>query len=77
MREGVAEPVIRIESALGERALQLENQAYQTRNEQLVDELNGRLEQRRRELAALNKLSGPISARRRLQKTLTPDSRIP
>ena len=53
---GLAELVIRIEHALSRRALVLENRAYKDRLEKLVDELNARLEQRKRELGALNKL---------------------
>ena len=52
----LGELVIRIETALARRALSLENRLYQHRQEQLVNELNTRLEQRRREMAALNNL---------------------
>ena len=52
----LAEIIIRTESALSKRALLLENRGYQQRLEQIVDELNQRLEQRKRELTALNNL---------------------
>ena len=52
----VAELIMRVENALSRRALLEENRAYQIKQEQMVDELNARLEQRLRELTALNKL---------------------
>ena len=52
----LAEIIIRTESALSRRALLLENREYHQRLERIVDELNQRLEQRKRELAALNNL---------------------
>ena len=75
----IGELVIRVENALARRALLLENRAYQRKLEQIVDELNARNEQRRRELAALNKLFQPHldegggvgEAYRTLQETLT------
>ena len=48
----LGELAIRIETALARRALALENRLYQQRQEQLVNELDTRLEQRRREMTA-------------------------
>ena len=64
MREGaydyLTKPVpltllnIRVEKALSRRALLLENKAYREKLENMVEELNLRLEQSKRELTALN-----------------------
>ena len=48
--------IIRVEHALSRRSLALENKAYQRKLEEMVDQLNARQEQRKRELDALNKL---------------------
>ena len=53
---GLAELIIRIEHALSRRSMEVENREYQRKLEQLVDELNATMEQRNRELTALNKL---------------------
>ncbi len=53
---GLAELVIRIENALSRRALTLENRAYHHKQEEIIDQLNALLEQRKRELSALNRL---------------------
>lgn len=53
---GLPELMVRIERAQSLRALRLENKRYQERLEQLVDELNAAVEQRKREINALNKL---------------------
>ena len=54
----LAELVVRVEHALSRRDITLENQTYHLKLERLVSELNARLEQRQRELRALNKLFG-------------------
>ena len=66
MREGaydyISKPVelpalvVRVEHALSRRSLEMENVAYQQRLEQIVDQLNARLEGRQREIEALKKL---------------------
>ena len=66
MREGASDyltkPVplsllsFRVEQALSRRDLLLENRKYREQLEHMVDELNLRLEQNKRELAALNNL---------------------
>lgn len=53
---GSAQLIIRIEHALGRKALEIENKGYQQKLEQIVDELNGRVAQRGREVSSLNKL---------------------
>ena len=75
MREGacdyVAKPVpltlliMRVENALSRRALVLENKAYRQKLEDMVQELNHRLEQSRRELSALNNFVQSFTARER------------
>lgn len=52
----LADLVVRVEHALSKRTLLIENRAYREKLEQMVDELNARQEQRKRELAALNRL---------------------
>lgn len=52
----LAELVIRIEHALSRRALVLEKRMYQHKLQAMVDELNALLEQRKREVKALNNL---------------------
>ena len=52
----VAELTIRIERALSRRSLLLENRVYRKKLEELVHELEKRLEQRDRETSALNRL---------------------
>jgi DNA-binding NtrC family response regulator len=50
------ELMVRIEHAQSLRSLRLENKRYQARLERLVDQLNVAVEQRKRELDALNRL---------------------
>lgn len=52
----LAELVIRIEQTLSRRALVLEKRTYQRKLQAMVDELNALLEQRKREVKALNNL---------------------
>tara|TARA_Y100000310_G_C20233421_1_gene601323 strand:- start:235 stop:588 length:354 start_codon:yes stop_codon:yes gene_type:complete len=52
----LGELVVRVEHALAKRALLMENRAYQSRLEQMVDELNSVLVHRKRGLLALNRL---------------------
>ena len=51
---GLAELIIRIENALSRRALLMDIRVYQRRQEKLTGQLNSLLEQRKRDLSALN-----------------------
>ncbi len=51
---GLAELIIRIENALSRRALLMDIRVYQRRQEELIGQLNSLLEQRKRDLSALN-----------------------
>ena len=53
---GLSELIVRVEHAFDRRALVLENQSQRHQLERLVDELNARLDQRQRELEALNNM---------------------
>ncbi|MCH8281681.1 MAG: response regulator [Chloroflexi bacterium] len=53
---GLPELIVRIEHAFARRSLVLQNRAQQQQLERLVDELKDRLDQRQRELEALNNM---------------------
>ena len=53
---GLAELIVRVEHAFDRRALVLENRAQRQQLERFVDELKARLDQRQRELEALNNM---------------------
>lgn len=53
---GLPELIVRVEHAFDRRALAFENQSQRHQLERIVDELNGRLDQRHRELEALNNM---------------------